>query len=356
MAGNTTLHRASAAKNDEFYTQLTDIEKELKHYKGHFQDKIVFCNCDDPEYSNFWKYFQLNFYYLGLKKLIATHYEIDKPSYKMEIVRQDKGVQMGIPDYVKTPLQENGDFRSDECVGILKEADIVVTNPPFSLFREYLAQLIKNNKKFVIIGNQNVITYKEVFPLLKENKVWFGFNNGAQAFRVPDTFERNNTYIENGAKYAKFGNICWATNLDISKRHEELFLYKNYTPEEYPTYDNYNAINVNKVQDIPCDYFGVMGVPITFMDKYNPEQFEIVGLLNSSTEELAGIPCLKTYIDFREIRQDLSFTGASGGKTNGNPVLRGKPLKGNYYINKNTNETVYSTYARILIRRKQNED
>ena len=361
MAGNTNLHKANAAKKDEFYTQLTDIEKEMCHYKAHFQDKIIFCNCDDPEYSNFWKYFQLNFYYLGLKKLIATHYEIDKPSYKMEIVRQDKGVQMGIPDYVKTPLQENGDFRSAECVEILKEADIVVTNPPFSLFREYLAQLIEYEKKFIIIGNQNCITYKEVFPLLKENQIWLGqsIHSGDREFGIPNDYPLNAASFridETGKKFIRVKGIRWFTNLDIPKRHEELFLYKNYTPEEYPTYDNYDAINVDKTQDIPCDYFGVMGVPITFMDKYNPKQFEIVGLLNSSTEELAGIPCLKTYIDFREIRQDLSFTGASGGKTNGNPVLRGKPLKGNYYINKNTNETVYSTYARILIRRKQNED
>lgn len=277
MAGNTSLNKANAAKNDEFYTQLTDIEKELSHYKEHFKDKVVFCNCDDPEYSNFWKYFQLNFYYLGLKKLISTHYEVDKPSYKMEIVRADKGAQVGIPDYVKTPLQENGDFRSQECMDILQEADIVVTNPPFSLFREYLAQLIKFDKKFVIIGNINAITYKEVFPLLKNDKIWFGFNSGSQTFVVPQSFERNNSYMENGVKYAKFGNICWFTNLDISKRHEELFLYKNYTPEEYPKYDNYDAINVNKTQDIPCDYYGVMGVPITFIDKYNPNQFQIVG-------------------------------------------------------------------------------
>ena len=345
MAGNTNLHKANAAKNDEFFTQLTDIEKELLHYKAHFHNKIVFCNCDDPEYSNFWKYFQLNFHYLGLKKLISTHYEADKPSYKMEIVRQDKGAQMGIPDYVKTPLQENGDFRSAECVEILKEADIIVTNPPFSLFREYLAQLMEYEKKFLIIGNKNAITYKEFFPFLKGDKLWIGYEQ-------PSKFLDGKGVVTNQVQ----GLCRWFTNLDISKRHEELFLYKNYTPEEYPTYDNYDAINVNKVQDIPCDYFGVIGVPITFMDKYNPEQFEIVGLLNSSTEVLAGIPCLKKYAGFREIRQDLSFTGSTGGKTNGNPVLRGKPLKGNYYFNESTGETVYSTYARILIRRKVNED
>ena len=278
MAGNSSLHKANVAKNDEFYTQLTDIEKELRHYQAHFKDKVVFCNCDDPLYSNFWQYFQLNFYHLGLKKLIATHYETDRASYKMEIIRSEKGAQVGIPDYVQTPLQSNGDFRSAECIEILKEADVVVTNPPFSLFREYIAQLMEYEKKFVIIGNINAITYKEMFPLLKENRLWLGYHSGAQAFVVPNSFVKDNTFEENGVKYAKFGNICWFTNLDIPKRHEELFLYKNYTPEEYPTYDNYHAINVNKVQDIPCDYFGVMGVPVTFMDKYSPEQFEILGL------------------------------------------------------------------------------
>lgn len=219
MAGNQSLHRANRAKNDEFYTQLTDIEKELRHYKQHFKDKVVFCNCDDPEYSNFWKYFQNNFYFLGLKKLVSTHYNIDgTPSYKMEIMRTDKGNQVGIPDYVKTPLVGNGDFRSDECVEILKEADIVVTNPPFSLFREYIAQLIEYDKKFVIIGNQNAITYKENFKLIKEGRIWLGNNYGSHTFSVPLSFEQKNTYFENGKKYAKFGNICWFTNLDIKKR------------------------------------------------------------------------------------------------------------------------------------------
>ncbi|MBQ4268325.1 MAG: adenine-specific methyltransferase EcoRI family protein, partial [Clostridia bacterium] len=275
MAGNTGLNHAITAKKDEFYTQLTDIEKEIIHYKELFHNKIVFCNCDDPEYSNFWKYFQLNFHYLGLKKLISTHYEIDKPSYKMEIVRNEKGVQIGIPDFVKTPLKANGDFRSEECIEILKEADIVVTNPPFSLFREYVAQLVENEKKFVIIGNQNALTYKEVFPLIKENKVWLGcsIHSGDREFGVPDDYPLTAaTYRidETGKKFIRVKGVRWYTNLDYKERHEELFLYKNYNPEEYPNYDNYDAINVNKVQDIPCDYDGVMGVPITFMDKYNP--------------------------------------------------------------------------------------
>jgi len=239
-------------------------------------------------------------------------------------------------------LQGDGDFRSEECVEILKEADIIVTNPPFSLFREYLAQLIEHDKKFVIIGNKNCITYKEVFPLLKENKIWIGYNQ-------PSKF-----LDSTGKETNQMQGLCrWFTNLDISRRHEELFMYKVYNFNEYPTYDNYDAINVNKVQDIPCDYYSVMGVPITFMDKYNPEQFEIIGLLNSSDEKLSGIKCLRNYTDFKEIKQDLSYTGASGNKTNGNPVLKGKPIKGNYYINPKTNETIYSTYARILIRRRK---
>ncbi len=280
MAKNESLHKAREAKQDEYYTQISDIERELAHYEEHFCDKIVFCNCDDPAYSNFWRYFQLKFYQLGLKKLVSTHYDPHSPSYKMEIVRKEKGEQIGIPDYVKTPLKGNGDFRSEECIEILKEADIVVTNPPFSLFREYLAELMEYEKKFVIISNLNTVTYKEVFPLLKNNRIWLGYKSGAQSFAVPDSVERNNTYYIDGQKYAKFGNICWFTNLDIPKRHEELVLVKQYCghEEDYPKYDNYDAIEVGKLSDIPCDYGGVMGVPITFLDRYSPEQFEILGI------------------------------------------------------------------------------
>ena len=282
MAKNTDLNKANKAKKDEFYTQLTDIEKEMCHYKEHFRDKVVFCNCDDPEYSNFWLYFQLNFYELGLKKLISTHYEEDKPSYRMDIVCTDRGDQRGIPDYVKTPLKQNGDFRSPECIEILQEADIVVTNPPFSLFREYIAQLIAYDKKFIIIGNQNAITYKEIFPLIKQNKVWFGasIHSGDREFQVPDSYPINAVGYrigENGAKYIRVKGVRWFTNLDYDVRHEELLLYRKYTPEEFPRYVNYDAIEVSKTADIPCDYYGEMGVPITFLDKYNPEQFEIVG-------------------------------------------------------------------------------
>lgn len=381
---NGTLTNAKKGKNDDFYTQLVDIEKELYHYKEHFKDKIVFCNCDDPFESNFFKYFAMSFNHLGLKKLIATCYDNspiaftqlemfgngkpirnnNRKAYKIEItevkdLNGDGAIDLADVKYllqnkenVLTLLNGNGDFRSEECVELLKQSDIVVTNPPFSLFREYVAQLTEYNKKFIIIGNQNAITYKEIFPLLKENKIWLGYNNGAQTFQVPSSFERNNTFVKDGIKYAKFGNICWFTNLEIAKRYEDLPLYKTYTPEQYPLYDNYDAINIDKVMDIPYDFLGFMGVPITFFDKYNPEQFEIIGLLQSSDEQLAGIPILRTYNDFNEMRQDMSYTGCSGGKANGNPVLRGKAKKGNFLYNPVTNEYVHSAYARILIRRK----
>lgn len=336
MVKNANLHKAKNAKNDEFYTQLTDVAKKLMHYKKHFKDKIVFCNCDDPTWSAFWKYFHLNFAELGLKKLISTHYDREEATYKMEYTGgDDNDIEAGL----KTPLEGNGDFRNQECLDLLDECDIVVTNPPFSLFRDYVAVLMEHGKKFLIIGNKNAITYKEFFPLLKDDEVWIGCTN-VKEFLQPD------------GSIKKFGNIGWFTNLDVAKRHEKLILWKNYTPEEYPKYDNYDSINVNKVSDIPCDYNGVMGVPITFMDKYNPEQFEIVGLLQSSTDEQAGIPNLRYYNDFKEMRQDMSFTGASGGKANGNPVIKEKPVKGNFLYNPITKEYVHSLYARIVIRRK----
>ena len=261
MAANANLHKAKEAKNDEFYTQLTDVSKELMHYKQHFKGKTVLCNCDDPTWSAFWKYFHLNFSVLGLKKLISTHYDKTEPTYKMEYTGgNDNDIEVG----VKTPLEGNGDFRNKECLDLLDECDIVCTNEPFSLFREYMAVLMEHNKKFLIIGNKNAITYKEFFPLLKENKVWLGCTN-VKEFLQPD------------GKIKKFGNIGWFTNLDVAKRHEKLILWKHYTPEEYPKYDNYDAIEVSKVSDIPVDYDGVMGVPITFLDKFNPNQFEIIG-------------------------------------------------------------------------------
>ncbi len=269
---NTNLGKAKKAKNDEFYTQLSDIEKELWHYKEHFKWKIVFLNCDDPEGSNFFKYFVLNFDYLWLKKIISTHYHSKRPTYKLEV---DKNIvvnwQIDFSLAKKKPLEKNGDFRSPECVEILeKEVDIVVTNPPFSLFREYVAQLIEYNKQFIIIGSMNAITYKEIFKLIKENKIWLGYT-------APKEFVQPNWIIK------KFGNIKWYTNLDIKKRQEEMILYKIYKWNEnnYPKYDNYDAIEVSKVKDIPMDYEWIMGVPITFLDKYNPEQFEIVGKTNN---------------------------------------------------------------------------
>ena len=309
---NKNLNAAKTAKKDEFYTQLTDIERELQHYWQHFQGKTVLCNCDDPYESNFFKYFALRFNQLGLKKLICTCYDgspitgtqlslfsLDaegnekKTAYKVEItevgdMNGDGAVDLTDVEYliqnnknVLSALKGNGDFRSQECIELLKEADIVVTNPPFSLFREYIALLMEYDKKFLVIGNQNAITYKEIFPLLMTDKLWLGNKSGDMAFKVPEDYEPRETRYwqdETGQKWRSMGNICWYTNLDHNKRHEELDLVCRYSPEEYPTYDNYNAINVNKVDDIPNDYEGIMGVPITFLDKYNPDQFEIKGI------------------------------------------------------------------------------
>lgn len=538
---NENLHKAKEAKNDEFYTQLNDVAEELRHYKEHFKDKVIFCNCDDPTWSAFWRYFHLNFEHLGLKKLISTHYDKEKPTYKMEYTGgNDNDIEAG----VKTPLEGNGDFRNQECIDLLKEADIVVTNPPFSIAREdFIPQLFEYKKKFLIIGDLNWVTYKIIFPLLKNNEMWMGYS-AVKEFLQPD------------GTIKKFGNKLWFTNLDIKKRHEKLILWKNYTPAEFPQYDNYDAINVDKVSNIPCDYCeswevteeefknfsaneweitrtgelngeksffiipaadtelrkllhkhatgykeeiekeiskkiqknifidgsktgdlqdrrparqvlqrrtrssnhipqllqpraipncrkrvftcsrqrprirswkenvqqnlhaedsvtesseyqshsltsttqhnlkssawrpetlkdllaltqqqekmarileensnteefsserycnGIFGVPITYLDKYNSEQFEIIGMLQSSTDEQAGIPNLRFYNSFREMRQDMSYTGASGGKANGNPVIKEKPKKGNFLYNETTGEYVHSVYARIVIRRK----
>ncbi len=283
MPTNADLNKAAIAKKDEFYTQLTDIEKEMKYYTNHFKDQVIFCNCDDPETSNFWKYFELNFDRFGLKELIATHYETDKPSYKIELIRDinNDGV-IDKKDIIKTQLRQNGDFRSPECIEILKKADIVITNPPFSLFREYIAQLIEYNKKFIIIGNLNALHYKEIFPLIKDNKVWLGksITNGDREFRVPDNYPLNASgwrIDKEGIKYIRVKGVRWFTNLEYDTRFEDLILYKHYTPKDYPKYVNYDAIEVSKVTDIPVDYYGKMGVPDTFLQKYNPSQFEIIG-------------------------------------------------------------------------------
>ena len=287
MSKKANLAAAKKAKNDEFYTQLSDIENELRHYKDHFRDKVVYLNADDPEWSNFWKYFELNFDHLGLKKLISTHFESDKPSYKLEIIGDVTGDgKVDSKDIIKTDLSQNGDFRSPEAIELLKEADIVVTNPPFSLFREYIAQLMKYDKKFLVVGNPNAITYKQIFPLIKADKLWLGFKSMGvdMLFDVTDEFaaELIETKKE-GSGYKIIDGVVkgraqaiWFTNLEHDKRNEVLRLAKQYTPELYPKYDNYDAINVDKVAEIPVDYDGVMGVPITFLGKYNPEQFEII--------------------------------------------------------------------------------
>lgn len=293
IATNKNLSKAKNDKNDEFYTILSDIEKELRHYKTHFKNKVVLCNCDDPRVSNFFHYFSYNFDQLGIKKLITTCYKnqnIDMFSeHKSESAiyleyTGDKN-QNSVPDPEEIGIKHlkgDGDFRSKECVELLKQADIVVTNPPFSLFREYVSQLIEYDKKFLIIGTWNAITYKEIFRLIKENKAWLGINSNRNfsGFIVPKHYALYGTEArvdENGNRIVSSNNTCWFTNLDITKRHEDLILYKSYNKKEFPTYDNYDAINVDATKDIPMDYDGIMGVPITFLDKYNPDQFEILG-------------------------------------------------------------------------------
>ncbi len=327
-SSNSNLHQANKAKKDEFYTQLIDIEKELKHYKEQFKGKVVYCNCDDPFESNFFKYFASNFKALGLKRLIATSY---KPSpianTQLGLFGDDKTLDpvkgrpkmnankfiindvsdldgdgafdlRDIAEQLKanknnewSPMKGDGDFRSLESIELLKQADIVVTNPPFSLFREYIAQLFEYDKKFLIIGNMNAITYKNVFPLIKNNKLWFGISisSGDREFQVPDDYPleaSGNRIDEKGNKYIRVKGVRWFTNLNTEKRNQEIILYKKYKPEEYPKYDKYNAIEIGqmkkngkwegKVDLIPMDYEGAMGVPITFLDKYNPNQFEIL--------------------------------------------------------------------------------
>ncbi len=371
MAGNISLNKANKAKKDEFYTQLADIEVELKHYRKHFRDKVIFCNCDDPYESNFFKYFAMNFNFLGLKKLIATCYngspiigeqfeqlslfdilpsEENIPKkfpYKIEItevtdINGDGAVDLTDVEFLLrnnknslSLLNGNGDFRSEECIEILKESDIVVTNPPFSLFREFLAQLIEYNKQFLIIGNVNAVTYKEVFPLIMGNKMWMGYSihSGDREFRVPDDYplEAAGYRIdEKGYKYIRVKGVRWFTNMDYKERHTDLDLWKKYRPEEYPRYDNYEAIEVSITADIPENYFDVMGVPITFLDKYNPDQFEIIGMAKRG----AGDPALKSKVYTKEDYPNYSDLNAT-------PVIieNGKPR---------------NTYPRILIRRKQN--
>lgn len=334
---NKDLNKAKAAKKDEFYTRLEDIELELKHYRHHFKGKTVLCNCDDPRCSNFFRYFTLNFEVLGLKKVIATCYKnqdvdlfsqhtCEKAVY--QIYEGDKNHNRKVDeDEIEVKyLEGDGDFRSKECVALLEEADIVVTNPPFSLFREFVSFLIQHNKKFLIIGNINAIKYKEIFPLIMGNKLWLGasIHSGDREFQVPDDYplQASSCRIdENGKKYIRVKGVRWYSNLDYEERYEEIPLFKKYSPQEYPTYVNYDAIEVSKTADIPCDYDGVMGVPITFMDKYNPNQFEIVGM----SLDLA---------DMSIIRERL-------GRNDGGPT---------FYIEKNGK--LVRLYDRIAIRRK----
>lgn len=289
---NKNLAQAKRNKNDEFYTQLSDIEKELYHYRDHFKGKVVYCNCDDPMESGFFEYFAMNFKFLGLKKLITSCYRSDNPAVRTSGV-SDTGVWLEYNGELDgtASIEEirakvtvhnfkgDGDFRSEESINLLKEADIVVTNPPFSLFREYVAQLMEYEKKFLILGNNNAITYKEIFPLLKDNKIWLGYHtNKTMEFMLSPDYEKWDRIDENGNKFGKVPAISWFTNLDHSKRHEDILLFRKYNERDYPKYDNYDAIEVSRVANIPKDYDGVMGVPITFLNKYNPEQFDVVGM------------------------------------------------------------------------------
>lgn len=382
---NKNLNAAKVAKKDEFYTQLSDIERELQHYWQHFRGKVVLCNCDDPYESNFFKYFALRFNQLGLKKLICTCYngspvtgnelaihfdgfdddEPKKIAYKVEIteVKDENGdgaVDLSDVQYLlkndKNVLSilKTGDFRSQECIELLKEADIVVTNPPFSLFREYIGQLMKYQKKFLIIGNMNSITCKEIFPYVQNNKMWIGpsISSGDRKFYVPDDYPLNAAGCgvdSDGKRFIRVKGVRWFTNLDHNKRHEDLDLVCRYSEDEYPTFDNFDAIEVGKTSDIPYGYDGIMGVPITFLDKYNPGQFEILGLTQIGCHDLC--PDTKRYNDYKEItRATDKPTGSSGGKTNENAVLCGQGNKKTYYLGPN-GEVVHSAYKRIFIRK-----
>lgn len=343
---------AKRNKRDEFYTQLEDIENELCHYTNQFKNKVIYCNCDNPCESNFFKYFAINFNSLGLTGLIASFY--NKEAYKVvinEVNDNSTDIEYLLRNKknVLTRLKGDGDFRSEECTELLKQADIVVTNPPFSLFREYVAQLMEYKKKFLIIGNVNALTYKEIFPLLKNNLAWLGYNYGDMAFKVPDYFEPRATRFwidETGQKWRSLGNICWYTNLDTKKRHENITLYKKYTPEEYPKYDNYDAIDVSKVAEIPYDYTGAMGVPITFIDKYNPEQFEIIALGNSRDNFTPN----KNYINPIKVKKD--GTEVNGGAINCVLTInkKNKPTDKVYYKSDNSDYLI-PPYARIIVRR-----
>lgn len=364
-AANSNLHKAKDSKKDEFYTQLGDIERELKYYKSHFKDKVVYCNCDDPRVSNFFHFFSYNFEKLGLKKLIATCYKNqdmdlfsgNKSEQAIYLVYEGDKNDNRIPDPNEIgvkPLKGDGDFRSRECIELLKQADIVVTNPPFSLFREYVSQLIDYDKKFLIVGTWNAISYKEIFKLIKEDKLWIGINSNRNfsGFIVPKHYSMHGTEAridENGNRVVSTNNTCWFTNLDITKRHEDLILYKKYNPNEYQSYENFDAINVDKTNEIPMDYKGLMGVPITFLDKYSPNQFEILAL------GIVGS------IDFTSNRkmEILDKNGKPTGKYTNNAkgtlYRTYSPEKDKFPAFKDveTGELYSSIYARVIVKNKK---
>lgn len=332
---NDNLHTAKKAKNDEFYTQVRDIEREIEHYRPHFIDKVIYMPCDNPEWSNFWRVLKGQFSAIRCKKIVATFYNgiIDKDThpYKLEWDGETE---------TKTMLEGDGDFRSEECTKILQESDIVITNPPFSMFREFVKWLEDAGKKYLIIGNVNSITYKEIFSLIKENKMWLGYNtNKSCDFIIPDNYVvKGSGYVdERGTKHAVVPGICWFTNLDIQKRHDFIHSGRRYarTPEKYPKYDNYDAINVDKTNEIPDDYDGVMGVPITFLDKYCPDQFEIIGLGIANLGLSIGVHPYKP--EHKQYRKEIQKRGAVDGDL--------------YMLDENGNPVV--PYARVLIRRKQ---
>lgn len=346
QASNTNLHKAKNNKKDEFYTQLSDIENELRHYKDHFKNKVVYCNCDDPRVSNFFHYFSYNFEHLGLKKLIATCYKnqdadlFSTNESEQAVYLEYTGDKNGnsVPDANEIgvqPLQGDGDFRSSESIELLKEADIVVTNPPFSLFREYVAQLIEYDKKFIIVGHQNAIGYRDIFKLIKENKLWlgYGFKGGAGHF-INTQYEDYASAGDHKEGMIRVSGVHWFTNLDIDKRHEDLILHKKHTLEEYFVYENFNAINVDKTKDIPFDYDGLIGVPLTFMDKYNPDQFDIIGLGIANLGLEIGVQKYKP--EHKKFRKEVQKRGA---------------VDGDLYMMKNG--IVEVPYSRIIIKNKK---
>lgn len=300
---NTYLQSAKNTKNDEFYTPIEEIEKELVYYQSQFSGKVVLCNCDDPFESDFCKFFIYNFNRFSLKKLICTSYGRSKRNnscsssgYKGYVLQVDyiddklfeyRTFKEIIKEFKVKRLKGDGDFASDECIAFMKESDIVVTNPPFSLFRQFISLLFLYKKKFLVIGNMNAITYKEIFPYVQNNEAWLGYNNGDMAFRVPDDSEPRKTRFwidEYGQKWRSLGNAMWFTNLDVMYRHRFMVLNEKYSPDRYPHFDNYDAINVSRVADIPKDYDGIMAVPLTILNKYNPDQFEIVGEANHGSD------------------------------------------------------------------------